>query len=567
MKTYRVVLMVILIIVVCMSSEPFRIEGLVQSSEKEPLPFANIRVEGTKIGCISDNNEHFSLTVPRSAIGNKGFLLLSVTYMGYSDRVVKVPLKEKVVILSIVMRRKILNYSPVTVYGNRYLTLEKSVETSFKLLRHTKFLTVPAPMSGDVFWVLQIMPETGSVSEFSNQLYVRGGSPDQNLILLNGAPIYYNSHLFGLTSSFNRDVIESVEYYTGCFSAKYGNRVSSVLSINTKPGETKSRVSFGADVTGLSSSVSGPVLKSLRYRLTGRFLSYEKLVKVFPYHFYDVEAKVSYIPNRKNLIVYNYFKSFDSYRKVSEEKYRIFSLYGYPDISPVDENDPDSTKCQSLYRNIYEWGIDCLRFLYKSGKKNISDFVLYYNKVINGFSYLEALFPLPSSARSTVDLIEKYNALLGYQENSLHAGSEFVEYGLRYSYNFVAGRNWEFSTGFDYLRDEIRYRWDYSKFRLISRYINIFMDFPPDTMRMKEKTVYCAFYVESLMNLKCLFVRAGFRVNKYSLYRGFYAEPRLNLTLKLSRTLAVKAGYGCFSQSLSYCTEYGFYNFASLLFP
>ena len=91
------------------------------------------------------------------------------------------------------------------------------------------------PAEADVFRTLQLLPGVVSRSDFSSQLYVRGGSPDQNLVLLDGVAVYNPFHLLGLFSTFNTDAIKEVEFMTGGFPAEYGGRLSSVLSRKSSP--------------------------------------------------------------------------------------------------------------------------------------------------------------------------------------------------------------------------------------------------------------------------------------------------------------------------------------------
>lgn len=150
----------------------------------------------------------------------------------------------------------------------------------------------------DVIKALQMTPGVQSGGEGKNNLYVRGGSPDQNLILLDDVPLYYAGHFGGFLSVFNVDALNDVKLYKGSFSAKYGGRLSSVLDVRMKEGNAKK---FGMKgMLGLVSSkvsAEGPIAKdkvSYIASLRGSTLPGVKMFTEYGFKFYDFNAKVNY---------------------------------------------------------------------------------------------------------------------------------------------------------------------------------------------------------------------------------------------------------------------------------
>src|SRR5687768_8758819 len=155
----------------------------------------------------------------------------------------------------------------------------------------------------DVFKVLQLLPGVQSGTEGSSGLYVRGGGPDQNLILLDGVPVYNASHLFGFVSVFNADAINHVELVKGGFPARYGGRLSSVIDIRMKEGNSKKVQGEGS--VGLVASrltIEGPLNDKTSFIVSGRRtyidLLASPLIKIGTkgeetagYYFYDLNAK------------------------------------------------------------------------------------------------------------------------------------------------------------------------------------------------------------------------------------------------------------------------------------
>ncbi len=192
----------------------------------------------------------------------------------------------------------------------------------------------------DLIKTLQLLPGVQSGSEGSAGFYVRGGGPDQNLVLLDGAPLYNTSHLFGFFSTFNPDALNNVKLVKGGFPARYGGRLSSVLDVSMKEGNLKKWNAEGG--IGLISSrltVQGPIIKDkMSLILSGRRTYYDILAAPFiasatprgtraAFYFYDLNAKLNYkISDRDRVYISFYngkdkfgFKYKDSYDNVTSK--------------------------------------------------------------------------------------------------------------------------------------------------------------------------------------------------------------------------------------------------------
>lgn len=154
----------------------------------------------------------------------------------------------------------------------------------------------------DVFRTLQLLPGVKSISEISSGLYIRGGSPDQNLILLDGVIVYNPSHLGGFLSTFNSDALRDVRLIKGAFPAEYGGRLSSVVDMTMREG-TKEDFSGSGGISLISSrlTVEGPIAENATFMLSGRRMYLDLITSLHPesddipgYYFYDANAKVNY---------------------------------------------------------------------------------------------------------------------------------------------------------------------------------------------------------------------------------------------------------------------------------
>lgn len=172
----------------------------------------------------------------------------------------------------------------------------------------------------DIIKALQLTPGVKKGTEGCIGMFVRGGGNDENLILLDGATVYNAGHLLGFFSVFSAPVLKDVQLYKSCFPSQYAGRLSSVLDVKTKDGslsETKGSASIGAISSSLT--LQGPILKDkLSFIVSGRRTYIDKVYKNIPYHFYDVNAKLTYVANEHNRFHLSRYKG-DDVLKMSQD--------------------------------------------------------------------------------------------------------------------------------------------------------------------------------------------------------------------------------------------------------
>jgi outer membrane cobalamin receptor len=219
----------------------------------------------------------------------------------------------------------------------------------------------------DVLKIIQLLPGVQKASEGQSGIYVRGGGPDQNLILLDGVPIYNVSHLFGFFSTFNSDAISNVTLIKGGFPARYGGRASSVLDMRMKEGNMKKYNVEGS--LGLISSrllVEGPIKKDkTSFSISGRRTYLDALFRPFlvalegvdaGYFFHDFNAKIQHKINDKHHI---YLSGYFGLDKV------------FVKDQPSIYYDGDATQFVNRTKSALKWGnsIGALRWNYKINPK------------------------------------------------------------------------------------------------------------------------------------------------------------------------------------------------------
>ncbi|GAB3204228.1 outer membrane receptor for ferrienterochelin and colicin [Pontibacter aydingkolensis] len=266
---------------------------------------------GTTISTSTNTYGFYSLTLPA-----KDSVTLTFGYLGYKPEIRKVSLRQSLE-LNIELQSE-ATLKEVEVVAERVEKVSQAVDMSKIEVPISQIKSIPALLGEkDVMKVLQLMPGVQSGSEGNSGIYVRGGGPDQNLIILDDATVYNASHLFGFFSLFNGDALKSVELTKGGFPARYGGRLSSVIDLNMKDGNKEEL--HGEGGIGLISSrlmLEGPLSKGKSsFLISGRRTYADVLARPFMdidgkagYYFYDLNTKVNYDFGQKNkLYLSGYF--------------------------------------------------------------------------------------------------------------------------------------------------------------------------------------------------------------------------------------------------------------------
>ncbi|SHK16960.1 TonB-dependent receptor [Rhodothermus profundi] len=224
-------------------AQPATISGFVRDAATgETLISANVVLQGTAYGTATNAAGFYTLTgVP------PGTYTLAVSYLGYRRFQIELTLQPgERRRLDVALEPEPLKAEEVVVTATR--TLEEARNLSVAQVETRLVQELPAAFEPDVFRTLQLLPGVKAASDYSSGLYVRGGSPDQTLILLDGTTVYNPTHVFGFFSTFNPDAIKDVRLYKGAYPAAYGGRLGSVLAVYNKDGnrnQTRGRLSIG----------------------------------------------------------------------------------------------------------------------------------------------------------------------------------------------------------------------------------------------------------------------------------------------------------------------------------
>ncbi len=274
---------------------------------------ANVYIKEISKGTVSNQYGFYSITVP------KGEYIITVSYIGYIDFSKKITL-DKNIRLNIQSKPNLIVAKEVVISSERTINIE-STQMGAVRLPVEKIKVLPAFMGEvDIIKTIQLLPGVQSGGEGNTGFYVRGGGPDQNLILLDEAVVYNAAHLFGFFSVFNADAVKDINLIKGGMPAQYGGRLSSVLDITMKDGNYKEyKAEGGIGIISSRLTVQGPIKKDTSsFIASGRrtyidvlmepFIKEDAKAKGSGYYFYDLNAKVNYkFSDKDRLFLSGYF--------------------------------------------------------------------------------------------------------------------------------------------------------------------------------------------------------------------------------------------------------------------
>ena len=263
-------------------------------------------------GAVTNPYGFYTLTLP------KGQHELTVSYMGYSDQSVTVNLQRDTTINFILSPDLQLNSATVVATKDAVILSTKmsAIEVHVTVIQQTPTLFGEA----DVLKTLPLMPDVQAGTEGFSGIYVRGGGPEENLLLLDGISLYNAEHLMGIFSIFQPEAVKKVTLYKGSFPARYGGRISSIIDIRTNDGNMKEyhgTVSVGAISDKIH--LEGPIIKDkLAFSVSGRGMHTVFFTPILRandinanYYFYDLNGKLSWRISNKDRIYFNAYNGRD----------------------------------------------------------------------------------------------------------------------------------------------------------------------------------------------------------------------------------------------------------------
>lgn len=322
---------------ICITAQQVTISGYVaDEATGEYLIGAYVYDTVSLKGSITNKYGYYSINTEK---GNTRAIKYS--FIGYSSMSL-IKIFRSDTIINIKLKSVITNLSEVKVVSSKRESLEQRTEISKLEIPLHQVRSLPT-LTGevDIIKAFQFMPGVQSGSEGNNGLYVRGGTPDQNLFLLDDVPIYNASHLGGLFSVFDPSMVKSIELYKGGFPARYGGRVSSVVDVRNKDGNLYAHHGeLGFSILLSRLFLEGPIKKdkaSYAISLRRSNLDIYSLIagqvtrnpERYGYTFYDLNLKINYIISPKDRLFLGIYYGRDNFFYSLKEKVSSFQKYNY----------------------------------------------------------------------------------------------------------------------------------------------------------------------------------------------------------------------------------------------
>ncbi len=502
--------------VLSQQAKRYTISGYVfEKGSKEYLPGANVYVPKLNMGITSNNFGFYSITLPADTME------LLISYIGYQTITKRINLQADTSFDIPLEQQSQLKEITVTATNNQKIS--ENVQMSKIDIPVEQIKKLPA-LGGekDVMKVLQLLPGVQKGSEGSSGLYVRGGGPDQNLIILDDATVYNANHLFGFFSLFNGDALKSIELTKGGFPARYGGRLSSVIDMQMKDGDKeKIHGEVGLGLIASRFTLEGPIKKNkASFLISARRTYVDLLLKPLMknrdnqvgYFFYDMNAKLNYNLNYKNKIYLStYF---------GKDKFSMMHL-------AVDDNQETTTG-----KNNIHWGnaTATMRWNHLINEKMFSNVSLVFTDFLFDIGFKNES-PKEVTTLHYFSGIRDYSIKgdIDFYPNAKHA----VKMGIIGTYHYfrpnaVVFKGTEPSKNMD-------------KITRINTYETAI--YGEDNCKVSDK----------------LRINAGLRLSNFNVRTTSYVnpEPRISVKYALRNDLSIKASYALMNQYLHLLSNSG----------
>jgi ferric enterobactin receptor len=517
----------------------FTLSGIVRDQATgEALPFAAVQIRGTTMGATTNADGYFTLVKVPSDTAT-----LLVQYVGYRKTPVYLTpaSPKKNLEISIKPQSHALNEVKVSAHKDDILFIKKEEVGTIKLTP-LKIEQLPSIGEKDMMRSFQLMPGVSASNESSSGLYIRGGTPDQNLVLYDGFTVYHVDHLYGFFSAFNSNALKDIQLYKGGFESRFGGRISSVTEITSKEGNQK-RVNFGGDISLLSTNVFAevPVGKKftsfLAFRKSYQGAIYNMIFKKFnksrtenapdigtgpgrrfsqsndiTSYFYDLNGKFTYKPTDKDIISLSIFNGTD---KLDNSFASNIPSFGQQNAN-FSMNSVDLTSYGNIGSSL-KWSRKWTSKLYGNTIISYSNYYNHRNR---------------SSERTLIDPGDVAKTSM----NGIFENNDLKDFSFKSDYQYELSGTSQIQFGVFSTLYRIKYSYAQS-----------------DTMDILDRdgnALLGGGYIQARMKLfnDRLQVVPGIRADYFETTRKIYPEPRLAASYNLSDNLVIKGSTGIFYQ-------------------
>ncbi len=542
-------------------SETIHISGRIIDKETgEGLSGANVELLHKKIGTTTNEKAEFFLKCELTSVDT-----LQVSFMGYKTQKKQVSSNDISQVWVIEMEPAILGMQEVSIYGDRLDRESASfaLDPSARRIKSRDIKKVPAIGSPDVFRSIQHVPGVSFTNEASLQFHVRGGNPDQNLVLLDGAIVYYPFHVFGLSSMFNVDYIEDVYFSLGGYSAQYGDRLSSVLAMQSKKPQKNFPHRINLNIIGVDIT-SGGQFAQFGWVYSGKtsFLKLPNTITYFdfPYDYYDHTLKLEYAPIKNHSLEAMLLKTKDKFNIEDKWKRQLVSSSDQ-DKSPYifidrDELQWDNWLLSTRWEGRFSEGIQVEMQYYQSKYSNFAS----QKKFLDFQEHIDDKFR--ESMQSVIADVNQENDSTGSV-----VSNHFSDETFKMLMNWSPSTHLSSRIGFQRSNYKTNYGWD-GLYQFQEEEFTLYYDFASAgkflyNNSFNNQSAFAELEYTFSSDLKA---RSGIRLSKWNNSSNLFLEPRVNFRYE-RKNFSMNLAYGKYTQGLSTILEEGLIGFLELYFP
>jgi outer membrane cobalamin receptor len=503
--------------------------------------------KATMQGAVSNNFGFYSLTLPNAELPVR----IVFSFIGYEKKELSLTTGESKINIRLIPKNNTLD--EVIVRQEKIRDKVSSTNIGTIKLKSTEINAIPA-IGGevDVLKAITLLPGIKQGVDGSSGFYVRGGGPDQNLILLDGVPLYNPYHLWGFLSTFNSDAINNMEITKGAFPARYGGRLSSVLDITMKEGNNQEwHTDFTLGLLSAKASVSGPIVKDKSSIMISARRTYLDLILVpinqlinsdeeyktkQGYNFTDFNLKYNYkFSDKDRILVSGFFSKDKSYFKTE-------SL-----------NKGEEFNSTETIKNDKGWGnvIGSLRWNHLFGSKLFLNTTAYYT----GYNYYT--YDLYQAESSDTDIFPE-------SKNSVDYSSIINDFSLKQDYQFMPNDKHDIRFGLGGI---------YHKFKPGVEYF--YSKTGKETVDNKYKNndisagEFSLYFEDDYSLSRVIKFNVGVHASGFLVQEKFYPsiQPRLSMRFLVNPNFSIKAGYSSMVQYIHLLSSSGITQSSDLWVP
>ena len=486
-------------------------------------------VTSGKDGAVTNNFGFYSLSIP----GKDDKVSVTYSYVGYTTKTISIRVQKDTTINVRLSPGASLEEAIVTAQRESGVAATKmsAIEVPVAAIKSAPALFGEA----DVLKTIQLLPGVQGGTEGFSGLYVRGGGPDENLLLLDGIPIYNAEHMLGIFSVFQPEAVKKVTLYKGSFPARYGGRISSIIDVRTNDGNLyETHGSFGVSMISDKFHLEGPIWKGkTSYSVSARGMHTLLLTPIIKltgfdgnYFFYDLDAKLTHRFSDRDRLYFNVYNGLDDFYYRNQDNYGSGRTGG-----DIADN-----------QNIgIRWGntVAALRWNHVLGPKLFANTTVAFNRY---------------KMQIESDLVSKETGLDGSLGNN------------RYQFDYRSGmRDWVAKVDFDYTpspSQKVKFGADYTYHTFIPETFTTYARETVDGVIQLDTTINMKSNSEQVGHEVSLYVEDDVRIgSRLTLNPGLHAslfgtqgktywslEPRMSAKVAMTEDWSAKLSYSRMSQ-------------------